>query len=429
MATLHRGTAERLRTLVAAGEALRARPVDQVLEVVAEACRRWREPGPDRDAGEEALASHYAVPRGPIVEILGAAFATWTVESLRAWISSELGDPAALDGFVPLGGVHRRAFGPRLAVFLAAHGVPTTPVADLVSALSVKAPAWLKPPSGGDDLAARFVRTLADVDPAIGEAVVVAGLERGSPESDAVLAAADTVVSTGGAETLAVLRREVPPDTRLVLHGPRLSVAIVLREALEADANGTIKALARDAAFAGQIGCLSPVVAYVEGSPSEVAELLEPLHSVCARRWPCPPRGQAGIAERVAFAEWRATAGLEAASGRVSWMGDLDSSWTVASRPEAGLPDPPPVPRLLTLMAVEDPAQAVGLLARRGGTIATVGIAGPAMRAAGLSESLAGAGVERVCPLGCMQRPSAAWRRDGRTTLGDLVRWVDWERQ
>lgn len=422
-----RSLADRLRALVAAGEALRERPIAEIMGVVAEACRRWRVPGPDRDAGEEALASHYAVPRDPIAEILDPAFEAWTAESLRDWVAAELGDPAVLDGFVPQGGSHRRAFGPRLAVFVSAHGVPTTPVADLVSALCVKSPAWLKPPRGGDDLAERFARTLASVDPGLGEAVVVEGWERRAREGESVLAMADLVAVTGGGEAIAALRRELPPDTRLVLHGPRLSAAIVLREAFAGDREAAIEALARDTAFAGQMGCLSPVVAYVEAGPADVEALLEPLHDACARRWPCPPRGQAGLGERAAFSEWRATAGLEAARGGLAWTGDVDSAWTVIARRDAGPPDPPSVPRMLTLMHIGDADRVSGLLADRRGTIATVGAAGPANRVGGLAESLAGAGVERVCPLGSMQRPPAAWRRDGRTTLADLVRWVDRE--
>lgn len=416
---------DRIRALTAAGESLRARPFQEVLEVVARACRRWREPGPEREAGEEALAAHYGVPRGPIAEILDTAFATWTAESLRDWVTGELGEPAVLDGFVPIGGVDRRAFGPRLAVFIAARGVPTTPVADLVSALCVKSPAWLKPPSGGDDLARRFVRTLSEIDPGVGDALLVEAWEEGSPDGDLVLASADLLVTTGGAETMTAIRRKIVPDTRLVLHGPRLSAAIVLREALDGDPDTVIEELARDTAFAGQMGCLSPVVAYVEAVSREAAELVQSLHGACVRRWPCAPRAQSSLAERAAFAEWRATMGLEAAGGRASWTGDVDSAWTVVARRRAGPVEPPPVPRMITLMPMKNADEAVDLLADGRGTIATVGVSGSAGRVVDLVRSLADAGVERICALGGMQSPPAAWRRDGRTTLGDLVRWVD----
>ncbi|MGH7587878.1 MAG: acyl-CoA reductase [Gemmatimonadota bacterium] len=415
---------DRIQALVEAGESLGARPVEEVLEVVAEACRRWREPGADREAGEEALAAHYGVPRRSMALILDAAFPIWTLESLRDWIAGELGDPLALDGFVPLGGVPSRAFGPRLTVFLAATGVPTTPVADLVSALCVKSPAWLKPPSGGDDLVARFARTVSEVDRRVGNALVVEGWERGSPDGDRVLASADVLVATGGAETMTAIRRKISPDTRLVLHGPRMSAAIVLREALDTGAAAVIAGLARDTAFAGQMGCLSPIVAYVESSPHEVADIVEPLHNACVQCWPCAPRSQASLAERAAFAEWRGTAGVEAASGQASWRGDVDSAWTVVARKGAATPEPPTVPRLLTLMPVGDATQAVELLTVRRGAIATVGLAGPDARTAELAGSLADVGVERICPLGWMQRPPVAWRRDGRTTFTDLVNWV-----
>jgi hypothetical protein len=421
------GGGDRIRDLVAAGEALRTRRLGDVLEVVAEACRRWRGPAPDREAGEETLAVRYGVPRRSIAEILDTAFSTWTVESLRDWVATELGDPAVLDGFVRLGGAHRRAFGPRLVAFLAARGVPTTPIADLLSALCVKSPSWLKPPGGGDDLAARFARTLTEIDAAIGQAVVVEGWERGSPEGEAVLASADVVVVTGGAETLASLQRDVSSSTRLVLHGPRMSAAIVLREALRFESGTTVRALARDTAFAGQMGCLSPLVAYVEATPLETAALVEPLHAACVERWPCPPREHAGIAERAAFAEWRATAGLEAAAGRLSWAGDADSAWTVVARRDAAPPEAPLVPRMLTLMPLEEAAEAVHLVARSRGTIATVGTVGPYDRVVDLAGALALAGVERVCPLGAMQSPPATWRRDGRATLVDLVHWAERE--
>jgi hypothetical protein len=56
-----------------------------------------------------------------------------------------------------------------------------------------------------------------------------------------------------------------------------------------------------------------------------------------------------------------------------------------------------------------------------------VGVAEAGERRGPLAAALAAAGVERVCRLGWMQRPPLGWRRDGRPTLADLVRWVDGE--
>jgi hypothetical protein len=70
---------------------------------------------------------------------------------------------------------------------------------------------------------------------------------------------------------------------------------------------------------------------------------------------------------------------------------------------------------------------AVELCARARGRIATVGIAGARGEIERLAGPLALAGVERVAPLGRMQHPPADWRRDGRPSIADLVRWVDRE--
>ena len=106
----------------------------------------------------------------------------------------------------------------------------------------------------------------------IGAAIEVSGWPRDAPHGRAVLGAADLVVATGRSESMAGIERLVPDGARLVLHGPRLSAAVVTRSALEADFEGWVGALADDVAFAGQAGCLSPVVAWVEGGGEELLE-------------------------------------------------------------------------------------------------------------------------------------------------------------
>lgn len=418
-----------LARLERAGEALGARTTDEIVAALDRACSRWRDAGDaDRRTGVTALCEHYRVPAPAIAEILDAAFGHWTGEALRKWIRLELGHPSSLDGFVSSGSVRRRALGPRLVAVVSAHGVPTTPVADLLAALSVKAAVWLKPAAGTDDLAARFAATVADCDPALGAAIEVSPWRPGSETEGAVLTAADTVVATGSVGTLEALRAAIPGDTRLIVHGPRLSAAIVTREALAGDPEGMIRALARDTAFAGQMGCLSPSVAYIESGAGAAGELAERIQAACSERWPCPPRIADDAAQRAAFAEWAARADVEAAAGAAGvWAGGADKAWSCQVRTRAEPPEPPAVPRLLFLAPIGDAGEAAALCARRRGQVATVGIAAPPERAASLARALAAAGVERIAPLGAMQSPPLTWRRDGRPTLGDLVRWVDWE--
>ena len=210
-----------------------------------------------------------------------------------------------------------------------------------------------------------------------------------------------------------------------MLHGPRLSAAILTRQAIEVDPATWVSALADDVAFAGQAGCLSPVVAWVEGGDDR---LLDAVHRACVERWPAPSRRKSESRERADWAQWSALADVERASGTAGPVaGGPDSGWSIQWRFRAEPPEPPPAPRILTLAPLEEAAAAVDLCARVRGSVATVGIAGTRAEIERLARPLARAGVERVTPLGRMQRPPADWRRDGRPSLADLVRWVDRE--
>ncbi|MGH7567287.1 MAG: hypothetical protein ACREK2_10700, partial [Gemmatimonadota bacterium] len=70
---------ERCEALVHAGEALAARPVAEIVAVLAAACARWRDPSdPVRREGERALSDHHRVPGTAIAQVLDAGFGAWT---------------------------------------------------------------------------------------------------------------------------------------------------------------------------------------------------------------------------------------------------------------------------------------------------------------------------------------------------------------
>ncbi len=422
-------TDDRVAALVAGGERLKARPASEIIGSLADACAKWRDDDwPVRHAAVEALSAYYRVPESSIVEVLDSAFNGWTRDSLEGWVAGELGDAGVLDGFAPNGSSSRLAVGPELVVAVAAHGVPTTPIIDLISALLVKSPVWLKPASEADDLTARFAAALAEGDPGLGAAVIVDSWPDSLGGRESVLRAASVVIATGRADTVRRLRSSVDPGSSVIVHGPRLSVALITREALAEDRGRVIDALARDTAFAGQMGCLSPVTAFVEGSPEEAASLVEPLLAACVNRWPSPPRREATASERAVFGEWRSLMDVETSAGLAHrWAGDLDCPWTVVARSQAEPPSIPPVPRFLTLVSVDGVDRSIQLCAERKGLVATVGVAAPRGRRGDIAHALSTVGVERISALGAMQRPPVGWRRDGRPTLADLVRWVDLE--
>lgn len=421
---------DRVAALREASVALRERSVGAIVGSLSEACARFADPSDHARADAvAALAERHGAPVAAIEAVFDAAFPRWDRSALERWLASELVDPGALDGFAEIGGTLRRARSPALVLAIQARGVPTTPVVDLMAALLVKASVWVKPATGADDLAARFAAVLGEIDPPLASAAVVAGWEAGSAASRAVMDAADLVVATGGAETIEAIRREARPEARVVLHGPRLSAAAIGADALERDRRGAVAALADDAALAGQVGCLSPVVAWIEAPAAEVHDLAGPVLHALVERWPGRSRREAPAAERSAWAEWTALAAVEAAAGTGgATAGGVDSGWTVRTRSRAEPPDAPPVPRALVLEPIESLEAVAGLCGRRRGAVASVGVRAAEGRVRALALRLAEAGVERVARLGRMQRPPLAWRRDGRPGLADLVEWTDWER-
>jgi hypothetical protein len=61
------------------------------------------------------------------------------------------------------------------------------------------------------------------------------------------------------------------------------------------------------------------------------------------------------------------------------------------------------------------------------GKVSSVGLAVPEKEAQEVATQLARWGASRICSLGQMQNPPLTWRHDGRPSLGDLIRWTDWE--
>lgn len=377
-------------------------------------------------AAEAALARHYGVSKTAIAPILDAAFEGWGDEAaLLAWVRGELGSETALDAIGVRG--ERMARGPELVAMLTAAGVPTTPVGDIISGLLVKAPVWVKIASGADDLAIRFVESLATEDELLGRVVEVAA---GRPDDDGAerwLEAASTVVATGRRETLETIRRRLRHDQRWIEHGPRQSVAMISRSRLLADSEGVVRRLARDVAFSGQLGCLSPTVAYAESGPATLTDLASRVLSECHRLWPSPPERRVSMQRRAELSEARAALEIGSAAGALRRFATVDSGWTVVVPENPVAPEPPPLPLCLTLVGVSELLDVPALLETRRGTMATVGLEASLGEVQQLVPGLLSAGVERVTALGRMQRPPVDWRRDGRPTLADLVTWVDLE--
>ncbi len=411
----------------ARAEHLADRPVAEIVAVVDAVARRFLDPAdPVRRLAEDALpaVTGYSPPMARL--ILDRMAADWSADALERLLHEELGDPAVLDGFRE----GRRALGPELAFHIFAGNVPGVAVTSLVRALLVKAASLGKTGSGDPLLPVLFARALAEVDPGLGACVAVTYWPGGSAGIEGVVfERADTVVVYGGEAVVESVRARAHPGARLVEHGPKLSFAIVAREALEAtQRDATAADTARAVATFDQQGCVSPHVVYVEdGGATTPRDFAAALAGALAALEAELPRGRITPAEAAAIHQLRGAAEFAGLAGRgVELFASDGTEYTVVYDPDPTF-EASCLNRVVRVKPIGSLDDVAGLVRPYARYLQTVGIAAPAGRRRVVAERLARAGATRMTDLERMPWPPPTWHHDGRGPLLELIRWVDLE--
>jgi hypothetical protein len=377
---------------------LAGRTLGDTIRALAAAAERWRL---DDDL-VDALPSPAGLSPPMIAAGLPVAAETLEAAGMTALVERELGAGAA---------GRPAPEGPALVAHVLASNVPALALPAI--ALGCLAGAAVVVKSGRHDAlsAPAFRRALAEIDPELAATVVTAYWRGGDLAAEAAgLGAADVVVLTGGDAAVAALAERL--RGRLVVHGPRLSIAAIARPAL-ADAEALARALAEDVALYDQRGCLSPHVVYVERggpeTPRAFAQRLGAALDAVAARWPLGP---APVAERArgrlerAEAEWRSGTALVTGPGGTVIHDDVARPAGATSGRRTVRVHPLDSLTSLADLVPSRLVECVGLAGIDGGTLA------PALRARGVS---------RICPIGRMQRPPLTWPRGQRPPLGALL--------
>lgn len=404
-------------------------PVREIVARLDKAIGLWLDPAyPPRRLAEELLPVITGYSQPMIREGLGSLLRGFGREALLQCLTAEFGDPECLDTFRPLRGtaIHSRAFGPRLAVHVFSGNVPGLPVWSLICGLLVKAANLGKTASGEPLLPALFAASLGEVDADLARCLAVLYWPGGAADlEEAAFARAEAVIAYGSEETLAQLRRRVPPATRFLSYGHRLSFGFIGREALtRAGAAAVASHAAADVATFDQQGCVSPHLFYVEAggelSPRDFAATLAAALQDAERRL---PRGRVSLGTSAAIQTVRDMADL---TGGQVWASPSGTSWTVIYEDDPAFA-PSCLNRTVRVKPVADLAGLPRLLAPVAPYLQTAGVAMSAERLPALAARLGSLGISRLCPLGRMPFPPFAWHHDGRGNLLDLVRFTDIE--
>ena len=204
--------------------------------------------------------------------------------------------------------------------------------------------------------------------------------------------------------------------------------------------------MADDITAWNQLGCLSPHAYYIEEEASGSAETLAAeLADELERREATEPRGTIGLAESALIQSRRSTFALRAAAMASLternlnrslffdppapvrlWASTESTAWTVVLNHDARF-QPSCLHRFIELKPVRQWSEVLRFAEPFRHQVSTVAVAAPDDRLPDIARQLAHWGVSRICPIGRMQEPPAAWRHDGRPALGDLVTWTDLE--
>ncbi len=409
--------------------ALRTIPARAIVAAIADAAERWTNADfPPRVRVTAAIVARLGYTTPVVDYALDSLFGSLTEPALCAAIASEVGDVAALDGFVPFAGRPPAwARGVAQATIVSSDTTIGVAVPPLVYALCAKSRVTVKDRS--DALIAAFAETLGQGLPTLRDAIDVRAWSGGDATvEDRALGDADVVVAFGNPDALRAIRAACNADATFLPFGHRASAGYVDRTALDGG-DGTedaalAAAIARDALLYDGDGCLSLHVLFLErGDDARQQRFVRALAEACAAtavEFPPGRRDAARVARTSAFA---AAAAFREANGEGRTIRSRDGAWTIVVAPPRG--DLPPFGGgTIPVIVVDGPHDAAAYVAAHALPLQAVGV--PATfddaAATALAEAL---GAVRIAPLGTLQSPPIGGHHGGRSRIIDFVRWID----
>jgi hypothetical protein len=296
----------------------------------------------------------------------------------------------------------------------------------MIRCLLVRAAQFCKTASGEPVLPVLFARALADTVPALADCIAVSYWPGGSHAiEDAALHEADAVIVYGGEEAVRSIAQRTLRDTRLIVHGPKLSIGIVGRAA----SIDVASAIAYAVSAYDQQGCVSPHVVYVEeGGAVTAKQLAGAIAAALAELVVEFPRRTISTAEAMAIREARTSAEFGMISGAdTAVYASEDTSYTVIYDVDTAM-RASCLNRTLYVKSIERAEAIFDLLQPHRGIMQSVALAGfSANQAQALAMLLAKCGVTRVTSFQHLPWPPMWWHHDGAGPLRELLTWHDME--
>lgn len=312
---------------------------------------------------------------------------------LRKWLDAEIGNARRLEEWVD--GSRVVARGPVLHVV--SGNTEHAAFQTAFRAILVGCRSWVKVPSAGLPEFEEWARGIDLLE-----------LRRDLPEE---WREPEVGVIYGGAETMDFFREWLAPGTRIIEHGPKLSVAFVFSER-----EGLHRDLAEDIMRYGQRGCLSVQAIYLHGDAKRFCTSLATALETWGRPKIAPTLSEAGaVRNERELARFRIANGADLAM----WESEKSTDWTVVWDTESTDLRPGPGSGFVRVfpMPEEVSLETIGPEARFLSTAVVEPI--------NASDKLEALSPPRICSAGKAQEPGILWHPDGEMPLVGLVRWRD----
>ncbi len=393
-------------------------PILKIVSAIDRVARFFLNPAhPLRQEAESALTQTSSKEMAQFA--IEDCFSQLTSPSLLQLLEEELGDPLILDTFRPKqhGSGFTRAYGPRIITHILPSNIPSISVISLVCALLVKSTsiAKISEKDSNPSLAALFVKGLQSVDETLAQSITLIP----SALTSEAFRRSDFIILYGSDQTIEALHPLIPPQTKVIVHGPKLSLGIVSREEISRQ---VAQSAAWDIALYDQLGCLSPHVYYVEEAGKDAPIVFAEWIADALEKIPLP-KGKVTPSAGSAIQQLRGAISLKGGTVFASKQG---VDWTVLYDPDSAFA-PSPLSRTVWIKPIKTLSDVDAYLEAIAPYLQAVGVAVSSARTEGLINQLGLLGVCRICHIGKMQKPPLTWHHDGRFRILDLVRFVDWE--
>ncbi|HEU5032003.1 MAG TPA: acyl-CoA reductase [Spirillospora sp.] len=401
-------------------------PISEIIDLLVETGRRFvLETNPYLQESLEMTLRVSPLPRRVVENTYRRPGQFLTREALEYRLRRTFGSLDVLDGWVehtdPAGNVSRvRAFPPRLVHMLAGNS-PSGAMMSVADAALVKAVNVFKMPSGDPFTTVAVLRTMADIAPdhPVLRSMSAVYWRGGDARVENVLYRSqyfDKLVAWGGGEAIANAAKYVAPGFQLISFDPKVSMAVIGREAFASEERLREAAdlAAADATVYNQDACVAPRQVFVEGTLEQVDRFCALL---CERMGVDREFGSA-VGPRPPADIREAVEGLRFLEPDYRVWGDHDGRGLVVRSPEPV--DFHPTNKTVNVVPVLDVLDAA-----EHATVATqtVGVH-PAHLKAELRDRLATAGVQRVVKLGSALKSSLGNPHDAMYPLHRMVHWV-----